>query len=117
MYYIWLLLPLAMFLFYLPNPVRGIVLAVVVLLIGIIAWHFCRTGTVEGVMKQIAIVILETLSDQGLIKTSIKQVGKKVHDEKGELLFHAPISLPMRIICSSSPCKSSLTRWRTLATC
>lgn len=93
MYYIWLLLPLAMFLFYLPNPVRGIVLAVVVLLIGIIAWHFCRTGTVEGVMKQIAIVILETLSDQGLIKTSIKQVGLKVHDEKGEL-FVSCANLP-----------------------
>ncbi len=54
MYYIWLLLPVALFLFYLPDPVRGIVLAVVVLLIGIIAWHFCRTGTVEGVMKQTA---------------------------------------------------------------
>ncbi len=86
MYYIWLLLPLAVFLFYLPNPVRGIV-AVIALLVGIIAWHFCRTGTVEGVMKQIAIVILETLSDQGLIKTSIKQVGLKVHDEKGELFI------------------------------
>ena len=73
MYYIWLLLPLAVFLFYLPNPVRGIVFAVIALLLGIIVWHFCRTGTVEGVMKQIAIVILETLSDQGLIKTSIKQ--------------------------------------------
>jgi hypothetical protein len=93
MYYIWLLLPLAVFLFYLPNPVRGIVIAVIALLVGIIAWHFCRTGTVEGVMKQIAIVILETLSDQGLIKTSIKQVGLKVHDEKGEL-FVSCANLP-----------------------
>ena len=64
MYYIWLLLPLAVL-----------------------------TGTVEGVMKQIAIVILETLSDQGLIKTSIKQVGLKVHDEKGEL-FVSCANLP-----------------------
>ena len=47
----------------------------------------------EGVMKQIAIVILETLSDQGLIKTSIKQVGLKVHDEKGEL-FVSCANLP-----------------------
>ena len=93
MYYIWLLLPLAVFLFYLPNPVRGIVIAVIALLLGIIVWHFCRTGTVEGVMKQIAIVILETLSDQGLIKTSIKQVGLKVHDEKGEL-FVSCANLP-----------------------
>ena len=107
MYYIWLLLPLAVFLFYLPDPVRGIVIAVIALLVGIIAWHFCRTGTVEGVMKQIAIVILETLSDQGLIKTSIKQ----------SCLSHAPISPPMRIICSSSPCKSSSTRWKTPDTC
>ena len=44
-------------------------------------------------MKQIAIVILETLSDQGLIKTSIKQVGLKVHDEKGEL-FVSCANLP-----------------------
>jgi hypothetical protein len=44
-------------------------------------------------MKQIAIVILETLSDQGLIKTSIKQVGLKIHDEKGEL-FVSCANLP-----------------------
>ena len=84
-YYIWLLLPVAMLLFYLPNPVRGIGLTVIALLVGIIVWHFIRTGSVTGVLKQIAIVILETLSDQGLIKTSIKQVGLKVHEEKGEL--------------------------------
>ena len=93
LYYIWILLPVTMLLFYLPDPVRGIGFAVIALLMGIIAWHFCRTGTVEGVMKQIAIVILETLSDQGLIKTSIKQVGLKVHDEKGEL-FVSCANLP-----------------------
>ncbi|MBR6857809.1 MAG: DEAD/DEAH box helicase family protein [Bacteroidales bacterium] len=92
-YYIWLLLPVAMLLFYLPNPVRGIGLTVIALLVGIIVWHFIRTGSVTGVMKQIAIVILETLSDQGLIKTSIKQVGLKVHEEKGELF----------VICANLP--------------
>ena len=92
-YYIWLLLPVAMLLFYLPNPVRGIGLTVIALLVGIIVWHFIRTGSVTGVLKQIAIVILETLSDQGLIKTSIKQVGLKVHEEKGELF----------VICANLP--------------
>jgi hypothetical protein len=82
-----------MFLFYLPNPVRGIVCAVLALLVGFIAVNFCRTGTVTGVMKQVAIVILESLSDQGLIKTSIKQVGLKVYEEKGEL-FVSCANLP-----------------------
>ena len=36
---------------------------------------FLRTGTIEGILKQIAIVHLETLSYQGLIKTSLKNAG------------------------------------------
>ena len=93
MYYVWALLSAALILIYLPSPVQVIGFAVVALLMGIIAVHFIRTGTVAGVMKQIAIVILETLSDQGLIKTSIKQVGLKVREEKGEM-FVSCANLP-----------------------
>lgn len=39
---------------------------------------FLRTGTVEAVLKQIAIVHLEALSYQGLIKTSLKNAGISV---------------------------------------
>ena len=49
-----------------------IALIVSLLYIGI---KFLRTGTVEGVLKQIAIVHLETLSYLGLIKTSLKNTG------------------------------------------
>ena len=93
MYYVWILLSAALILIYLPSPVQVIGFAVVALLMGIIAVHFIRTGTVAGVMKQIAIVILETLSDLGLIKTSIKQVGLKVREEKGEM-FVSCANLP-----------------------
>ena len=93
MYYIWILLSAAVILVYLPDSVQVIGFAVFALLMGIIAVHFCRTGTVTGIMKQIVIVILETLSNQGLIKTSIKQVGLKVREEKGEM-FVSCANLP-----------------------
>ena len=93
MYYIWILLSAALFLIYLPQSIQVIGFAVIALLMGIIAINFLRTGTVTGVTKQIAIVILETLSAQGLIKTSIKQVGLKVKEEKGEV-FVSCANLP-----------------------
>ena len=80
-------------LLYLRGPVLIVCLSVIAILLLIIFLNFCRTGTVEGVMKQIAIVILETLSDLGLIKTSIKQVGLKVKDESGNLF----------VICANLP--------------
>ena len=56
------------------------ILAIVVIIIflTIMFRRFLKTGTVAGVMKQIAIVILETLSYQGLIKSSLKNVGLSV---------------------------------------
>ena len=85
LYYALIVLSLSMFLFGLPGPVTGIGFAVIALLLGYIFLCYCRTGSVTGVMKQVAIVILETLSGQGLIKTSLKQVGLRVQEEKGEL--------------------------------
>ena len=40
-----------------------------------VAYHYFRTGTVESILKQIAIVHLETLSYLGYIKTSLKNAG------------------------------------------
>lgn len=93
MYYIWALVSAALLLMYMPESVQILGFAVIAILAGIIGLHYLRTGTVAGVMKQVSIVILETLSAQGLIKTSIKQVGLKVMDAKGEL-FVSCINLP-----------------------
>ena len=60
---------------------------------GLVAFKYIRTGTVEGVLKQISIVILETLSTQGLIKTSLKQVGLRVTNDLGTL-FVSCANLP-----------------------
>jgi Helicase conserved C-terminal domain. len=84
-YYVLALLAFVPLLLLLKGPVMAIGLSVIALLLFLIFLSYCRTGTVEGVMKQIAIVILETLSDLGLIKTSIKQVGLKVKNESGNL--------------------------------
>lgn len=48
-----------------------------------VAYHYLRTGTVESIMKQIAIVHLETLSYLGYINTSLKKVG--IHVDSTEL--------------------------------
>jgi hypothetical protein len=60
---------------------------------GLVALKFIRTGTVEGVLKQISIVILETLSSQGLVKTSLKQVGLQVSNDKGTM-YVSCVNLP-----------------------
>lgn len=94
MYYVWILLSVAMALRFYPNKtVLFYGLTIIAILLVIIAVNFCRTGTITGVMKQIAIVILETLSEQGLIKTSLRQVGLKVHETKGEI-FVSCANLP-----------------------
>ncbi len=84
-YYVLLLLSVALILIYFPAQVQMIGFLAVAILMGVILAHFLRTGTVEGVMKQVSIVVLETLSGLGLIKTSLKHVGLKVREEKGEL--------------------------------
>jgi hypothetical protein len=96
-YYVLAILAVAPLLLWLRGPVAVIGLSVMAILLFIIFLNFCRTGTVEGVTKQIAIVILETLSDLGLIKTSIKQVGLKVKNESGNLF----------IICANLPAEEN----------
>ena len=80
-YYVVLILTFALSFFYLPVQVQIIAWAVVALLLSIIFVRYLKTGTIAGVMKQVSIVILETLSGQGLIKTSLRQVGLKVQDD------------------------------------
>ena len=77
-FFVCAILGAALSLIYLPSGIaRFGWIAVGVLLLFVLV-KFCRTGTLAGVMKQVAIVILETLSAQGLIKTSLKQVDLKV---------------------------------------
>lgn len=64
-----------------PEIMGGItILAITVagVFVGIMFKRFLKTGTVAGVMKQIAIVVLETLSYQGIIKASLKNIGLTV---------------------------------------
>jgi hypothetical protein len=97
LYYVLLILSFAAVIPQLPVPLQALGLIVTAILLGIILVRFCRTGTVTGVMKQVAIVILETLSGQGLIKTSLKQVGLKVRNEKGEVF----------VTCSNLPAEEN----------
>ena len=76
--------------FFIPT-VAALVSIVVVL--GIYTVKYLKTGTVEGVMKQIAVTMLETMSSQGLIKSSIKNVGLRVAEDKG-MLFVSCSNLP-----------------------
>lgn len=76
--------------FFIPT-VAALVSIVVVL--GVYTVKYLKTGTVEGVMKQIAVTMLETMSSQGLIKSSIKNVGLRVAEDKG-MLFVSCSNLP-----------------------
>lgn len=76
--------------FFIPT-VAALVSIVVVL--GIYTVKYLKTGTVEGVMKQIAVTMLETMSSQGLIKSSIKNVGLRVAEDKG-MLYVSCSNLP-----------------------
>jgi superfamily II DNA or RNA helicase len=60
-------------------------LVVVAIFLGIMSAKYLKTGTVEGVLKQVSIVILETMSSQGLIKSSIKNVGLHVTEVQGSV--------------------------------
>ena len=62
-----------------------LIIAVIFLCIFIrIGLKYLKTGSVSGVMKQVGIVMLESLSYQGYIKSSLKIVGLEVtQDEAG----------------------------------
>lgn len=66
---------------------------IVFIFLGVITAKYLKTGTVEGVMKQVAITILETMSSQGIIKSSIKNVGLHVTNNEG-LIFVSCNNLP-----------------------
>lgn len=53
---------------------------------------FLKTGSIASIMKQIAIVHLETLSYLGFIKTSLKNIG--VHVEDSDYIFLSCKNLP-----------------------
>jgi hypothetical protein len=53
--------------------------------IGVLLVKFLRTGTVAGVLKQIATVVFESMSSQGLLKTSLEKANLKVTDLNGQL--------------------------------
>ena len=94
MYYVILVLAFAMFLPQLPVPVMLFALALIAGVLGIIFLRYLRTGTIAGVMKQVSIVVLETLSGQGLIKTSLQQVGLKVQENTDGLIYVSCSNLP-----------------------
>lgn len=58
--------------------VDGIIVIVFLFIFTKIGLKYLKTGSVAGVMKQIAIVMLETLSYHDYIKSSIKNVGLSV---------------------------------------
>lgn len=72
------------------------VVAIVSILIFLLVMFkkFLKTGTVAGVMKQVAIVILETMSYQGLIKSSLKNVGLHIDKSEDGGIFVSCTNLP-----------------------
>lgn len=68
-------------------------LVVVAIFLGVMTAKYLKTGTVEGVMKQLAITVLETMSYQELIKSSIKNVGLHVTEDHGSV-FVSCANLP-----------------------
>lgn len=68
-------------------------LVILAVYLGVMTSKYLKTGTVEGVLKQVSIVILETMSSQGLIKSSIKNVGLHVTEDHGSV-FVSCANLP-----------------------
>ena len=93
-YYLVLILTFAMFIPQLPTPVMALAIIVVVILLAVLFIRYLKTGTIAGVMKQVSMVVLETLSGQGLIKTSLQQVGLKVQDDSQGLTYVSCSNLP-----------------------
>lgn len=75
-------------------PLTLVALVLIAAFLGFVGVKYLKTGTVEGVMKQIAITVLETMSAQGLIKSSIKNVGLHITDNEG-MLFVSCANLPV----------------------
>ena len=72
------------FLYPLGFYIAGVAAIVFLVIFANIGLKYLKTGSVDGVMKQIAIVMLETLSAHNLIKSSLKNVGLKVdHGSEG----------------------------------
>mgnify|MGYP002622083555 CR=1 FL=1 len=61
-----------------PIKLWWILFLILFVVLFVIFLRFLKTGTVSGVMKQIAIVILETMDYHGYIKTSLKKCGLTV---------------------------------------
>ena len=66
-----------------PAFTSAVVFLIMAMFLGIMGVKYLKTGTVEGILKQVAIVVLETMSGQGNLKSSIKNVGLHVMDDKG----------------------------------
>ena len=71
-----------------------IAFTVALIFLAVMFKRFLRTGTIAGVMKLIAIVILETLSYQGLIKSSLKNVGLHVDSSPDGPIYVSCTNLP-----------------------
>ena len=88
---------LCLYLFF-PLAITKLILAVTVIVSAFIAVKttakYLRTGSVTKVMRQIAIIILESMSRQGLIRTSAKLVGLNVREDKEGALFVSCANLP-----------------------
>ena len=76
-----------------PAFTTAVVVWVMAIFLGAMAVKYLKTGTVEGVLKQVAIAVLETMSAQGLLKTSIKHVGLSVAEDNG-MYFVSCTNLP-----------------------
>ncbi|MBP5497779.1 MAG: DEAD/DEAH box helicase family protein [Muribaculaceae bacterium] len=84
--------------YYLPNGFTFIIFAVVAL-ISLIASirvliKYLRTGTVSRVMHQVGMIILETMSNQGLLKTYVNKVGLRVKETDKGKFFVSCSNLP-----------------------
>ena len=76
-----------------PAFTSAVVFLIMAMFLGIMGVKYLKTGTVEGVLKQVAISVLETMSAQGLLKTSIKHVGLSVYEDNG-MYFVSCTNLP-----------------------
>lgn len=76
-----------------PAFTSAVVFLIMAMFLGIMGVKYLKTGTVEGILKQVAIVVLETMSGQGNLKSSIKNVGLHVTDDNG-MYFVSCTNLP-----------------------
>lgn len=83
---------------FLPSALTTFTLLATVAVCGVIALKttvkYLRTGSVAKVLRQIAIILLESMSRQGVIRTSIKQVGLSVREDQEGAAFVSCVNLP-----------------------